>query len=412
MAKKELVLIGAGKIGRGYMADIFNRAGYKLTFLEYSEELVKKLNAQGSYTVFMSRKQERDIINFQIGGYTAYCTETEREACLQAIAQTNYVTVHVYPGACESIGHLIGDAVKLRMEQGNTEPLDILTCVNFQDPANIFRGYALERMETEAQRQFLEEHVGFVETLIFRNGGIPTPEMLAVDPICVSASDNTHWPVDKEAFKGCPPEGIEMDLQDNFAARLCYKVWAGNMSHCGQAFYGRLYGYTYLYESSLNPYIFKNNALAKREASFGICTEYQVPQELLDSNKNSKPQRFDPQAVNTNDKDTLNRVGADPIRKLRRNDRFIGPALLAMKHGKVPFFLARGAAAGFYFVNPEDAAACEIQEFIKENGIEKAVEKYCQLDLNNQEENFLYQLIVANYYDLGDYDPVDVDYMK
>lgn len=153
----------------------------------------------------------------------------EREACLQAIAQTNYVTVHVYPGACESIGHLIGDAVKLRMEQGNTEPLDILTCVNFQDPANIFRGYALERMETEAQRQFLEEHVGFVETLIFRNGGIPTPEMLAVDPICVSASDNTHWPVDKEAFKGCPPEGIEMDLQDNFAARLCYKVWAGNM---------------------------------------------------------------------------------------------------------------------------------------------------------------------------------------
>ena len=160
MAKKELVLIGAGKIGRGYMADIFNRAGYKLTFLEYSEELVKKLNAQGSYTVFMSRKQEGDIINFQIGGYTAYCTETEREACLQAIAQTNYVTVHVYPGACESIGHLIGDAVKLRMEQGNTEPLDILTCVNFQDPANIFRGYALERMETEAQRQFLEEHVG------------------------------------------------------------------------------------------------------------------------------------------------------------------------------------------------------------------------------------------------------------
>lgn len=349
MAKKELVLIGAGKIGRGYMADIFNRAGYKLTFLEYSEELVKKLNAQGSYTVFMSRKQERDIINFQIGGYTAYCTETEREACLQAIAQTNYVTVHVYPGACESIGHLIGDAVKLRMEQGNTEPLDILTCVNFQDPANIFRGYALERMETEAQRQFLEEHVGFVETLIFRNGGIPTPEMLAVDPICVSASDNTHWPVDKEAFKGCPPEGIEMDLQDNFAARLCYKVWAGNMSHCGQAFYGRLYGYTYLYESSLNPYIFKNNALAKREASFGICTEYQVPQELLDSNKNSKPQRFDPQAVNTNDKDTLNRVGADPIRKLRRQRPLYRPRFAGYEARKGSIFPGQRRSSRFLF---------------------------------------------------------------
>ena len=46
MAKKELVLIGAGKIGRGYIADLFNTAGYKLTFLEYSEALVQKLAAK------------------------------------------------------------------------------------------------------------------------------------------------------------------------------------------------------------------------------------------------------------------------------------------------------------------------------------------------------------------------------
>ena len=34
MMKKEAVLIGAGKIGRGYRADLFNQAGYHLTFLE------------------------------------------------------------------------------------------------------------------------------------------------------------------------------------------------------------------------------------------------------------------------------------------------------------------------------------------------------------------------------------------
>ena len=53
MAKKELVLIGAGKIGRGYIADLFNDAGYKLTFLEYSEALVQKLRAQGYYTCLL-----------------------------------------------------------------------------------------------------------------------------------------------------------------------------------------------------------------------------------------------------------------------------------------------------------------------------------------------------------------------
>ena len=54
MAKKEIVLIGAGKIGRGYIADLFNTAGYKLVFLEYAEGLVQKMRDQGYYTIFRS----------------------------------------------------------------------------------------------------------------------------------------------------------------------------------------------------------------------------------------------------------------------------------------------------------------------------------------------------------------------
>ena len=74
MANKQVVLIGAGKIGRGYMADLFSRAGYALTFLEYSPELVEKLNEQGSYTVFMLSRQTGEHSKFRIGGYRAFCT--------------------------------------------------------------------------------------------------------------------------------------------------------------------------------------------------------------------------------------------------------------------------------------------------------------------------------------------------
>ena len=45
--QKELVLIGAGKLGRGYLADLFGAAGYHLIFLEYSKQLVDAMNAQG-----------------------------------------------------------------------------------------------------------------------------------------------------------------------------------------------------------------------------------------------------------------------------------------------------------------------------------------------------------------------------
>ena len=98
--------------------------------------------------------------------------------------------------------------------------------------------------------------------------------------------------------------------------------------------------------------------------------------------------------------DWLDRIGADPKRKLARGDRILGPAISCMKHGMVPFFLAKAAAAGFLFYNPEDVSAGEIQEYLKENGIEKAVEKYCELDTEVQEERMLRDLIVDQYHDL------------
>ncbi len=407
MAKRELVLIGAGKIGRGYLADVFNRKGYKLIFLEYAEGLVNALKEQGYYTVFMSHDGAPDE-SFRIGGYDIYCTETEYETCVNVLANANYATVHVYPGACESIGHMIGDAIKKRVREGNKEPLDIFTCVNFQGPAKILKDFALERLTTQAEKDYIESNVGFVQTLIYRNGGIPTPEMLAEDPLCVSMSDTTNWPVDKDAFKGAPPEGIDNAvLTDHFEARLVYKVWAGNMVHCMSSYVGKQRGYEYYYQSGSDPYIYKCSALAKLEANHGICSEFNISVDVLDDRKKGKIAPFDPKAAE-GDMDTLNRIGADPKRKLSRGDRFIGPALLCLKHGKTPYFLTRGAAMGFYFVNPEDASACEIQDYIKSFGIEKAVAKYCQLNLSDPLDKQIYELVLMHYYEIGDAFPEEI----
>ena len=98
--------------------------------------------------------------------------QTEYEQCINAIASTNYVTIHVFPMACESIGHMIGDAIKLRYKNGNSEPLDLLFCVNFVYPGEIFKKYILERLTPE-EAAFMEEHVGFVESLVFRLGADP-----------------------------------------------------------------------------------------------------------------------------------------------------------------------------------------------------------------------------------------------
>ena len=407
MAKKELVLIGAGKIGRGYIADLFNDAGYKLTFLEYSEALVQKLRAQGYYTVFRSHHDRPGYDKVVIRGYDAFCTQTEYQQCLDAIANTNYASIHVFPGACESIGHMLGDAVKLRYQNGNTEPLDLLFCVNFVYPGDIFKKYMLERLNEE-EAAFMEEHVGFVESLVYRLGADPMPEMRAEDELSILSGDNDTLPVGDE-WKGAIPEGIKMPVRDHMPARLVYKIWAGNTSHLANASFGQRRGYQWAWQSENDPYVRKCAAFCAREASWGIAAEFGMEEADL---REHPEERFDPASVNPEVEDPLTRIAQDPKRKLARNDRLVGPALLCLKHGRIPYYLARNAAMMFYFENPKDAAAVEILEYLKENGIEKAIEKYCQLDRSKKEEEMLFQLILAQYFDVNEGDHFDMPYYK
>lgn len=409
MAKKQAVLIGAGKIGRGYLADLFSQIGYHLTFLEYSEELVKKMREQGYYTVNMAHADAPDEV-FKISNYDAFCTQTEEEQCIRAIADTNYGSIHVFPGACESIGHMIGKAIQLRIAEGNQETLDFLICVNFLKPTQILKGYINEILSTPEEKAYLEEKVGFSECLVHRNGMVPTPEQLEKDPIAVYAGDTPHLTADGEAFKGEPPAGMNLHLIDKMEGRLTQKIWNINMRHCCTAFYGRKFGYTYYDESISNLYIVRCRDLAASEANFALCAEFGFTMQELMNIFPEKKERFDPEKVDRSEKDLLDRIGADPIRKLAKGDRFIGPALACLKHGRMPYYLARGAAMGYYFKNENDPAACEILAYVAEHGIWDAVTKYSGLSDDEPCEKLLKELIVGHYYEAGEMDPFDIEY--
>ncbi|MGI6665551.1 MAG: hypothetical protein ACOX3W_09150 [Christensenellaceae bacterium] len=409
--QKEAVLIGAGKIGRGYMAYIFNNAGYRMTFLEYDETLVTQMRTQGYYTIFMRDRHNEtaDWDVFRIENYDAFCTETEWDACVDVLSTANYATVQVFPGAIKSIGHMIGEAAKKRMLAGNEETLDIFFVINFLDADVLFREAALEIMQTEEERIYLDKYIGFVYGLVRGSGPMPNQEMLEIDPIAISCADQNYLPVDVDQMKGPMPEDVNFIPTHNVGALVKRKVWGGNVSHCCLAYYGKQRGYTYGYEASLDPYIHKCGEFATQEALKGLELDItfdpaDIKRYFIDDDY-GKEGPYDPSKIDTEVKDPLNRIGADPIRKLARNDRFIGPALLCLKHGVVPYFLARGAAMGFFFENEEDPAAVEIQNYIAAEGIEKAIEKYCQLDKQDALENTLYQMVLSHYYDIKEVDP-------
>ena len=395
MIKKEIVLIGAGKIGRGYIAELFKKGQYKLKFIDYSKELIDSMNAQGHYTIHKSYFDGRTE-EIRIDDYEALCLQTEYDACVQWLAETNYASVQVFPGALESIGHLIGDAVKRRMQKRNLAPLDIFICVNFLNPTKKFKKHIYEVLQTEEEHSFLEEHIGFVETLVMRTSSNPTEEMKRKDPLALAVAEGEVLPSDAEGFKGQVPQGVAIDLQDRLGMRLTHKIWHVNMSHFSLAVYGNLFKTSYIWESTINPYIVQ---IVKKEmelSNFALAKELGLRVEEIETDFNHDDRLWD-DYKNQSIQDDIRRVAADPIRKLAREERLVGPAMVCIQNGCIPHSLAHAIAAAYLYDAETDAAAMEIQAYLKEHSISEALAKYSGLSQDNAEEKVLVDMVHRYY---------------
>ena len=95
MKQKQIALIGAGKLGKGYIADLFGQAGYEVIFLVRRQQQAENLRAQGKYTVYVSHEDGSGISQKEISGFTAWCSEgAEREQCLEVLTQVPLASVH------------------------------------------------------------------------------------------------------------------------------------------------------------------------------------------------------------------------------------------------------------------------------------------------------------------------------
>lgn len=409
--KSKVVIIGAGKIGRGYIADLFNEGNYPLVFLDYSKELVNALNKQGYYTI---NKHHRDATYSKviIKNYEAFCTQDETDKCIESIANATYISINIFPGAVDSISKLIAEAIRMRIANGNYSPLNCIIGVNFLFSSKLFRTGITSYLKTDEELKYLDENVALIESLVHRNGAFPTEEMLKEDPLSCNSGDTPYMSVDN-IFKGPMPENVGLKPVDNVPQWMIHKIWVANMAHSLSGYMGKAKGYTYIGECRDDAEIMKCVTLARREGVYAMYADQGLSYEIMEEHdpiENQKKSYLD-HAANSVDKDTIDRVCGDLTRKLAKQDRLIGPALACLKHGKIPFFLSRGVAYAYRFNNPNDKTSVEIQNFIKENGIRAAITKYSDLSDDNLCEKQLKELILGAYHELDkNAYPFDLDY--
>ncbi len=91
--------------------------------------------------------------------------------------------------------------------------------------------------------------------------------------------------------------------------------------------------------------------------------------------------------------DQIERNANDSKRKLGKEERLTGPAILCLRHGRKPTAYAKAIAAAYYYNGSNDQGTGEVQETINHFGIEKAIIKFSSID----ESSELYHLVLTSY---------------
>ena len=110
---KKILLFGAGKIGRSFIAQLFSEGGYEVIFVDINKKLVDLLNTTDEYKVVVKGDTEYTITvnNFRAIHFS------EKEKLLNEFAETPLVATSVGLNALPDLYPLFAEALVFRYKK-------------------------------------------------------------------------------------------------------------------------------------------------------------------------------------------------------------------------------------------------------------------------------------------------------
>jgi mannitol-1-phosphate 5-dehydrogenase len=365
---KKALIFGAGNIGRGFIGQLFCQSGYQVVFVDINETLIEAINREGKYSIsIVSNKTTKEIIVSPVRGVDG----KDVDAVVAEMLDIDLIATAVGMRALEKISKTIASGLRKRWEKGNFTPINIIICENMLNADKYMKEAIVSELNL-AEQNYFKDSVGLVEASIGRMVpvAIQTQEC---NPLKVFVEEYDKLPVDKEGFKGEIPNINNMIPYSPFIYYIHRKLFMHNMGHAITAYLGSLRGYKYIWEAIEDPTIKGIAEKAFEESAKAISKEHKMPIEDLIIHAQDLIYRFGNRALG----DTTERVARDPIRKLSADDRLAGAAILCIKHEILPIYICLGIAAGLLYTSPKDETALEIQRYIEERGIDKAITHFC-----------------------------------
>ena len=123
------IMYGAGNIGRGFVGALLSQAGYRVSFIDVMEPVVRALQDQQRYPVrYVSTEGNEDV---WIENVTAV-NGNDLEAVSDAIAECDIMATAVGARILKFIAPNIAAGLRKRWADGE-KPLNIIICENLMD---------------------------------------------------------------------------------------------------------------------------------------------------------------------------------------------------------------------------------------------------------------------------------------
>ena len=367
------VILGAGKIARGFIGHLLYLSEIPFIFVEKSDALCDLINERRQYTVHILGCPEKDCV---VRGARALKFSQEEEITA-AIAEADAVFTAVGGKNLGGIVDILKKGIERKAASG--EQLNIVTCENWKQPAQSIRSALNEVISPEAQDYF-GKMVGVTEAVIMRSAIEADAQALAEDPICVNVQNFWELPVDQSRVVGDMPPVQGLKLMDEFTGFLERKFYTYNAANGTVSFLGALLGYEKLADAAHDERIINILNGVYMETAQALSRKHNFPlDEQLAFTETSRRKLQDYTIV-----DFIERNARDPMRKLGPDDRLIGSARLVLEQGFIPDNLCVAAAAAMYYEQEGDEFAVQLKTLRESEGIDAVISKVCKLDVQGK----------------------------
>ena len=371
------VHFGAGNIGRGFVGLLLHQGGYEVVFADVNAGLIDQIAAADEYTVHEVGVGGSDTV---VTGFRAINSAADEEALVAEIATADIVTTAVGPTILRFVAPVIARGLDRR--SADLAPLAVMACENAINATDLLAS-EVRAAVGEVAWESLSAKAVFANTAVDRI--VPgQPEGHGID---VTVETFYEWAIESPAFGGTLPNLPGAHFVEDLAPYIERKLFTVNTGHATVAYYGARAGIGPISEALADPAIAAAVSRVLEETSSLLVAKHGLDENELREYRETILTRF----ANVHLPDTVERVGRQPLRKLSRTERFIGPAAELAERGLSSAALVDAVGAALEFDVADDEQSVELQHLLGTLTAERFVEDVTGL----APEHPLYAAILA-----------------